>query len=82
MVESCDDDGYAELTQRNKFEVGEELELLCPDGEPMAFFCDSIEDEDFGSLLEAAHPMMRLHLQLPRVAPRLSIVRRRREDQA
>ena len=82
VVESCDDDGYAELTQRNKFEVGEELELLCPDGEPMAFFCDSIEDEDFGSLLEAAHPMMRLHLQLPRVAPRLSIVRRRREDQA
>ena len=79
VVESCDDDGYAELTQRNRFSVGEELELLCPDGEPQRFFCDSIEDEEGGSLLEAPHPMMRVHMDLPRVAPRLSIVRRRRK---
>ena len=79
VVESCDDDGYAELTQRNRFSVGEELELLCPDGEPQRFFCDSIEDEEGGSLLEAPHPMMRVHMNLPRVAPRLSIVRRRRK---
>ncbi|MDO4991141.1 MAG: U32 family peptidase [Eubacteriales bacterium] len=79
VVESCDDDGYAELTQRNRFSVGEELELLCPDGEPQRFFCDSIEDEEGGSLLEAPHPMMRVNMDLPRVAPRLSIVRRRRK---
>ena len=79
VVESCDNDGYAELTQRNRFCVGEELELLCPDAEPIRFICDSIEDGEGGSLLEAPHPMMRVHMNLPRVAPRLSIVRRRRK---
>ena len=79
VVEGCDNDGYAELTQRNRFSVGEELELLCPDAEPVRFICDSIEDEEGGSLLEAPHPMMRVRMNLPRVAPRLSIVRRRRK---
>ena len=79
VVEECDADGYALLTQRNKFAVGEELELLCPDREPLRFVCDSIEDEDCGSIMEAPHPMMKLHMDLPCAAPRLSIVRRRRE---
>ena len=78
VVEDCDEDGYALLTQRNKFSVGEELELLCPGREPTRFFCDSIEDESCGSILEASHPMMKLRMNLPFFAPRLSIVRRRR----
>ena len=79
VVEECDEDGYALLTQRNKFSVGEELELLCPGREPIRFVCDSMEDEDCSSILEAAHPMMRLRMDLPCRAPRLSIVRRRCE---
>ncbi len=79
IVEECDEDGYALLTQRNKFAVGEELELLCPEGEPVRFVCDSIEDEDFSSIVEAPHPLMRVRMNLPCPAPRLSIVRRRCE---
>ncbi len=77
VVESCDGDGSALLTQRNKFAVGEELELLCPDAEPLRFICESMEDEDCSSILEAPHPMMVVNMRLPRCAPRLSIVRRR-----
>ena len=79
IVEECDEDGYALLTQRNKFAVGEELELLCPESEPVRFVCDSIEDEDFSSIVEAPHPLMRVRMNLPCPAPRLSIVRRRCE---
>ena len=79
IVEECDEDSYALLTQRNKFAVGEELELLCPESEPVRFVCDSIEDEDFSSIVEAPHPLMRVRMNLPCPAPRLSIVRRRCE---
>ena len=77
VVEECGEDGYALVSQRNKFSVGEELELVCPDAEPISFTCQAIADEDCWSLRSAPHPMMRVYLRLPRVAPRLSILRRR-----
>ena len=76
IVESCEEDGYAVVTQRNKFEAGEELELLTPEGEPVRFTPDWMLDADGGSLLDAPHPMMEVHLQLPKYAPRLSILRK------
>ena len=76
VVESCEEDGYAVVTQRNKFEAGEELELLTPEGEPVRFTPDWMLDADGGSLLDAPHPMMEVHLQLPKYAPRLSILRK------
>ena len=76
IVESCEEDGYAVVTQRNKFEAGEELELLTPEGEPVRFTPEWMLDADGGSLLDAPHPMMEVHLQLPKYAPRLSILRK------
>ena len=37
VVERCDEDGNAVLTQRNKFFTGDELELLTPTDEPISF---------------------------------------------
>ena len=76
VVESCEEDGYAVVTQRNKFEAGEELELLRPEGEPIRFTPDWLLDSEGESLLSAPHPMMEVHLQLPVCAPRLSILRK------
>ncbi len=76
VVESCEEDGYAVVSQRNRFSLGDELELLCPEGEPVRFTPDWLLDRDGGSILEAPHPMMEVHLQLPRPAPRLSILRK------
>ena len=75
-MQNCEEDGYAVVQQRNRFAVGEELELLTPEGEPVSFTPDWLLDADGESLLEAEHPMMEVHMRLPKQAPRLSILRR------
>ena len=78
VVESCDETGSAVLTQRNKFSVGDELELLTPEGEPILFTVGEMFDAEGESIPDARHPMMEVHLKLPKEAPRLSILRKRR----
>ena len=78
VVESCDEEGNAVLTQRNKLTVGEELELLSPDGEPITFTVGALFDAEGESVPDARHPMMSFSTKLPKAAPRLSILRRRR----
>jgi len=78
VVESCDETGSAVLTQRNKFSVGDELELLTPEGEPILFTVGEMFDAEGESVPDARHPMMEVHLKLPKEAPRLSILRKRR----
>ena len=78
VVESCDEDGNAVLTQRNKFLVGDELELLTPTDEPICFNVSEMFDAEGETIADARHPMMELHLKLPKTAPRLSILRKRR----
>ena len=76
VVESCDEAGNAVLTQRNKFLRGEELELLTPEGEPVTFTADTLYSAEGEELADARHPMMEVHMKLPKAAPRLSIVRK------
>ena len=78
VVESCDEEGNALLTQRNKFSAGDELELLTPEGEPIAFVVGALFDAEGESIPDARHPMMAFRMQLPKAAPRLSILRKRR----
>ena len=80
VVESCDEDGNAVLTQRNKFFTGDELELLTPTDEPVSFTVSEIKDAEGESIPDARHPMMEVHLKLPKAAPRLSILRKRRSE--
>lgn len=76
IVESCDKDGFAALTQRNKFSRGEELELLMPDSLPIRFTAAHIFNADGEEIEDTRHAMMELHMRLPQAAPRLSIVRK------
>ena len=78
VVEGCDEEGNARLTQRNKLAVGEELELLTPDGEPVSFTLGELFDAEGESIPNARHPMMEFSTRLPKSAPRLSILRKRR----
>ncbi len=78
VVESCDEDGNAVLSQRNKFLTGDELELLTPTDEPISFTVSEIKDAEGETIPDARHPMMEVHLRLPKEAPRLSILRKRR----
>ncbi len=78
VVESCDEQGNAVLYQRNKFYLGDELELLTPDGEPVKFTPAHMYNSDGEEIRDTRHAMMEIHMRLPRYAPRLSILRKYR----
>ncbi len=78
VVERCGEDGDAVVTQRNKFLTGDELELLTPEGEPVRFTVGELFNAEGEAISDARHPMMELHMRLPKQAPRLSILRKRR----
>ncbi|MCR5843083.1 MAG: U32 family peptidase C-terminal domain-containing protein, partial [Oscillospiraceae bacterium] len=78
VVEGCDEEGNAVLTQRNRFCAGEELELLTPEREPQRFTVGALFDAEGERIPDARHPMMEVHTRLPVNAPRLSILRKRR----
>ncbi len=75
VVESCAEDGTAELTQRNKIKTGDRLELLTPDDRPVMFTAGAMTGEDGTPIDATPHPMMRFSMKLPISAPRYSIVR-------
>lgn len=76
VVEDCDADGNAVLTQRNRFCTGDELELLTNDAQPIAFTAGAMRNEAGEEISSTPHAMMRFEMKLPRSCERLSIVRR------
>lgn len=78
VVESCDENGNAVLTQRNKFSVGDELELLTPGGAPLGFTVTALKNADGEDIADTRHAAMRFQMHLPAYAPPYSILRKRR----
>lgn len=78
VVESCDDDGSAVLTQRNKFSRGDTLELLTNDCEPISFVAEDIRNGEDELIDSTPHPMMKLRMRLPRPCAPLSMLRKTR----
>ena len=76
IVESCDENGLAVCSLRNKFSKGAELEAVGPDLRPFPFTVDSMEDMDGNTLEEPRTPQMRFTLQLPQQVPAYTILRR------
>ena len=78
VVESCDEEGNAVLYQRNKFFLGDELELLTPYDEPIKFSPEHMYNAEGEEIQDTRHAMMEIHMRLPKFAPRLSIIRKYR----
>ena len=76
IVESCDRDGNATLTQRNKFFKGDRLELLLQQGGPVEFSAEHMCDTEGNELEDTRHAMMEIHMKLPVWAPKNTIVRK------
>ena len=76
IVESCDENGLALCSLRNKFAVGEALEAVGPDMRPFVFSVPVMEDMDGNALEEPRKPEMRFKLQLPQQVPDLTILRK------
>ncbi len=78
VVESCDEQGNAVLTQRNRFFRGDILELMNPKTIPVLFTAERITDSDGNEIIDTRHPMMRFCMKLPVSVPQFTIVRKPR----
>jgi putative protease len=76
VVADCDENGSAVLTQRNKFTVGDALELLMPGQLPTAFTVSALQDNEGNIIDSTPHPMMVFRMKLPAAAPQYSVVRK------
>ncbi|MCC8181811.1 MAG: U32 family peptidase [Clostridiales bacterium] len=82
VVQSCDEQGLATLSLRNKFRTGDTVEIVGPDCKPISFPAPIMETEDGAPLEEPRHPQMLFRMQLPCPVPPLSILRRETEPMA
>ena len=80
VVEECDAEGNALLTQRNRFFAGDELELMNPETLPVRFVADRITDEDGTEIPDTHRAMMRFRMHLPISVPRYTIIRKNRAN--
>ena len=76
IVESCNENGLALCSLRNKFSVGDTLEAVGPDTKPICFSVSQMHDTEGNDLAEPRTPQMQFYLQLPRPVPPLSILRK------
>ena len=75
IVESCDRNGLALCSLRNKFSAGDTLEAVGPDVRPFSFTVPWMLTEEGEALEEPKTPQMRFYLQLPKPVPPYSILR-------
>ena len=57
-------DGMCRIEQRNKFSVGEEIEIMKPDGRNVRVRVDRIQDEEGNAVESAPHPKQVLYIGL------------------
>ena len=76
FAEAVDERGYVQITQRNKFTVGEMIEIMKPDGTNLLVPVKSIYDEEGNSVESAPHPQQKLFVDLGGEAEVYDILRR------
>ena len=76
VVQDCENDGMALLTQRNKFSAGDPLELLLPEGAPVPFTAGELFNEEGERIEDTRRAMMPFRMRLPVPAPSNCIVRK------
>ncbi|MDY5648491.1 MAG: U32 family peptidase [Lachnospiraceae bacterium] len=77
LVNSCMEDGAILTEQRNKFSVGEEIEIMKPDGRNIPAEVKDIRDEEGNPMESAPHPKQKLFVSLSEEAQEYDILRRK-----
>ena len=75
-AEEVDENGFAHITQRNKFTVGEMIEIMKPDGRNITATVRAIYDEDGNSVESAPHPQQKLAVDLGADIEKYDLLRR------
>lgn len=77
MAQGIREDGSFETEQRNKFSVGEQVEVMKPDGSDLPAVVRQIRDENGVSMESAPHAKQKLFVDLGVEVERYDILRRR-----
>ena len=75
VVPDCDENGLATLSLRNKFSVGDEVEIVGPDTKPFTVTVPMMYNEEGEELEPPRTPQMVFKMQLPKQVPAYSFVR-------
>lgn len=78
VVKECDDDGNAVVMQKNKFSVGEKIEVMQPFNDTFEFEVQEIFDENGKSIESASHGKMMAKIKLPKKVDVNSMLRKQK----
>ena len=73
------EEGLYNIEQRNKFSVGEEIEVMKPDGTNLLVTVKRITDEKGVDMESCPHPKQQLYIDLGVELERYDILRRKEE---
>lgn len=76
VCEKSIDDTTSLISQRNKFLVGDTLDVLPPSGIPFNIKCISLKNEDGEFVDSAPHPTQKLFMQSDKAVPSGSVIRK------
>ena len=79
IVGECNEEGLYQIEQRNKFSVGEQIEVMKPDGRNILVTVKRIVDEDGNEMESAPHPKQVLYIDLGQELEMYDILRRQEE---
>ena len=79
IVGEQNEDGLYQIEQRNKFSVGEEIEVMKPNGENILVTVKAIRDEKGADMESAPHPQQILYIDLGQPLEKYDILRRKED---
>lgn len=79
IVGERSEEGLYQIEQRNKFSVGEQIEVMKPDGRNILVTVKRIVDEDGNEMESAPHPKQVLYIDLGQELEMYDILRRQEE---
>ena len=79
IVGERNEEGLNQIEQRNKFSVGEQIEVMKPDGRNIPVTVKRIVDEDGNEMESAPHPKQVLYIDLGQELEMYDILRRQEE---
>ena len=74
----CDEQGRYAIEQRNKFSVGEIIEVMKPNGDNIEVEVKAIFDEDYNPMESAPHPKQKLWIDLGIALDEYDILRKKK----
>ena len=73
--------GFYRIEQRNKFSVGEEIEVMKPNGDNITVTVKEIQDEEGNHMESAPHPKQVLYIDLGYPLEKFDILRRQEKEE-